>query len=165
MNTLVVVGYDNPFKAEEVHLKLWRMEKDYLIDLEDAAWAVKHKAGKVTLHQTSSLAVQGAVRGGFWGALIGLLFLNPLLGMAAGAAAGGAAGGVSGALTEVGLNDKFIKELASTLKPDSSMLFVLVRNVVPDKVLAELAGTGGKVLKSSLSHEDQNKLQAALGAA
>ncbi|MCI0356542.1 MAG: hypothetical protein L0099_16140, partial [Acidobacteria bacterium] len=55
-----VVGYDNPFKAEEVHLKLWRMEKDYLIDLEDAAWAVKHKAGKHQAGVPSSQPVRNA---------------------------------------------------------------------------------------------------------
>jgi uncharacterized membrane protein len=32
-----------------------------------------------------------------------------------------------------------------------------------DKVLEELNGTGGKVLKTSLSHNDEARLQAALG--
>jgi len=72
---------------------------------------------------------------------------------------------VSGALTDLGINDKFMKDLAATLKPNSSVLFVLVRKVTPDKVLEELAGTGGKVLKSSLSHEDEARLQAALSTA
>jgi len=47
----------------------------------------------------------------------------------------------------------------------SSALFVLVRKATPDKVLEELAGSGGKVLKSSLSHDDEAKLQAALSTA
>jgi uncharacterized membrane protein len=34
-----------------------------------------------------------------------------------------------------------------------------------DKVLDELKGTGGKVLKTSLSHDDEARLQAALDAA
>jgi uncharacterized membrane protein len=161
MSTLVVVGYDDPFKAEEVHLKLRKMQKDYLIDLEDAAFAVKDKNGKVKLHQAVNLVAAGAVSGGFWGALLGLIFLNPLLGMAVGATAGA----VSGALTDVGINDKFMKDLAATMKPGSSALFVLVRQMTPDKVLDELAGTGGKVLQSSLSHENEAKLQAALRTA
>jgi uncharacterized membrane protein len=48
------------------------------------------------------------------------------------------------------------------LHPRSSVLFVLVRRSTPDKVLEELAGTGGRVLQSSLSHENEAKLQAAL---
>jgi uncharacterized membrane protein len=161
MSNLVVIGYDDPFKAEEVRLKLRKMQKDYLIDLEDAVVAVKNEKGKVKLHQAVNLTAAGAVGGGFWGSLIGLIFLNPLLG----AAVGAAAGAVSGALTDVGVDDKFMKELAATMTPGSSVLFVLVRKATPDKVLAELEGSGGKVLKTSLSHDDEAKLQAALSAA
>ena len=160
MSTLVVIEYDDLFKAEEVRLSLMKLRKDYLIDLEDAVVAVKDQKGKVRLHQAVNLTARGALTGGFWGTLIGLIFLNPLLGMAMGAAAGA----VSGALTDVGINDKFMKDLAENMKPGSSTLFVLVRKVTPDKVLDEIKGTGGKVLQTSLSHEDEAKLQAALSA-
>jgi len=123
--------------------------------------AVKDQQGKVKLHQAVNLTAAGAVSGGFWGALIGLLFLNPVLGLAIGAGAGAA----SGALTDVGINDKFMKELAGGMTPGSSALFVLVRKATPDKVLEELKGTGGKILKTSLTHEDEARLQAALSAA
>jgi uncharacterized membrane protein len=156
----VAIGYDDPYKAEEVRLKLRKMQKDYLLDLGDAVVAVKDENGKVKLHQAVSMTAAGAASGGFWGALIGLMFMNPLLGLAVGAAAGAA----SGALTDVGINDAFMKELAATLKPGNSVLFVLVRKATPDKVLEEVKGTGGKILKTSLSHEDEAKLQAALSA-
>jgi uncharacterized membrane protein len=58
-----------------------------------------------------------------------------------------------------------MEELAATMTPGSSTLFVLVRKVTPDKLLEELKGTDGRVLKTSLSHEDEAKLQAALKAA
>ena len=161
MSTLVAIEYDDPFKAEEMRLKFLKMQKEYLVDLEDAVVAVKNKEGKVKLHQIVNTTKAGALSGGFWGSLIGLIFLNPLLGLAAGAASGA----VMGALTDVGINDSFMKELADNMPPNSSVLFVLVRQSTPDKVLAELQGTGGKVLKTSLSHEDETKLQAALDAA
>jgi uncharacterized membrane protein len=161
MSTLVVVGYDDQFKAEEVRLTLLKLQKDYLIDMEDAVVAVKDAKGKVKLHQAVNLTAAGAVSGGFWGSLIGLIFLNPLLGLAVGATAGA----VSGALTDVGIDDRFMKDLATSMKPGSSVLFVLVRKSTPDKVLDHIKGTGGKVLKTSLSHEDEAKLQAALSAA
>ena len=160
MSTLVAIEYDDLFKAEEVRLSLMKLKKDYLIDLEDAVVAVKDQKGKVRLHQAVNLTATGALTGGFWGMLIGMIFLNPLLGMAMGAAAGA----VSGALRDVGINDNFMKELAANMKPGSSTLFVLVRKVTPDKVLDEIKGTGGKVLQTSLSHEDEAKLQAALSA-
>ena len=78
---------------------------------------------------------------------------------------GAAAGAASGALTDVGIDDKFMKDLAATMQPGSSALFVLARKATPDKVLEEIKGTGGTILQTSLSHEDEAKLQAALSAA
>lgn len=161
MSNLIVVAYDDPFKAEEVRTKLRKLQQEYLIDLEDAVVAVKDEQGKVKLSQMYNLTAMGAVSGGFWGALIGLIFVNPLLGLAVGAGAGAA----SGALADVGINDDFMKELASGFTNKSSALFVLVRKATPDKVLAELQGTGGKVIKTSLTHEEEEKLQAVLAAA
>lgn len=161
MNTLVVVGYNELHKAEEVRLTLVKLQKDYLIDMEDAVAVTKDEKGKIKLHQAINLTAAGAASGGFWGILVGMIFLNPLLGMAVGAAAGA----TSGALADVGINDQFMKDLAATMTPNSSALFVLVRKSTPDKVLEELKGTGGKILKTSLSHENEAKLQAALDAA
>ena len=161
MSTLVVIGYNDRHQAEEVRLKLRKLQRDYLIDLEDAVVATKDAEGKIKLHQSVNLTAAGTVSGGFWGSLIGLIFLNPLLGLAVGAAAGA----VSGALTDVGIDDTFMKELAATMQPGSSVLFVLVSKATPDKGLEEIQGTGGKILRTSLSHEDEAKLQAALSAA
>jgi uncharacterized membrane protein len=161
MSTLVVVSYQDGSKAEAMRLKLLEMQRDYLVDLEDAVVAVKDAKGKVRLHQAVNLTTAGALSGGFWGALIGLIFLNPLLGMAVGAGMGAA----SGALSDLGINDQFMKDLAANMQPGNSILFVLVRKVTPDKVLEEFKGTGGTILKTSLSHEDEAKLQAALNAA
>ena len=144
-----------PNKGEEVRLKLRKLQSEYLLDLEDAVVAVTDAKGKVKLHQALNLTA------GFWGALIGLIFLSPVLGFVVGATAGA----VSGALTDVGISDSFMEELAATMTPGSSTLFALVRQAKPDKVLEELKGTGGRILKTSLSHEDETKLQAALSAA
>ena len=149
------------YQAEEVRLKLLKLQRDYLVDMADAVVAVKDANGKVKLNQIHNLTAAGAVSGGFWGALIGALFLNPLLGIAAGATAGA----VSGALTDVGINNDFMKKLASGFQNGTSALFVLVREATPDKVLDELEGSGGKVLQTSLTHEQEAKLQAAIDAA
>jgi len=160
MSDLVVVAYDDEFKAQDVRLALLKLQKEYLVDLEDAVVAVKKPDGKVKLHQIHNLTASGAIGGGFWGSLIGLLFLNPLLGAAVGAASGAAAG----ALTDIGINDRFMKELAESLQPGHSALFVLVRKATPDKVLEAVRGTGGTILKTSLSHESEAKLREALAA-
>ncbi len=157
---LIVVAYPDMFKAEEVRLTLMKLQKSYLIDMEDAVVATKDAKGKIALNQIHNLTAAGAVSGGFWGLLVGLLFMNPLLG----AAVGASTGAVSGALADVGINDKFMKELAGHLEPETSALFILVRSVTLDKVLPEIEPFGGKILQSSLTQEDEAKLQAALNA-
>ena len=161
MSDLLVVGYDDKHQADEVRLRLIKLQREYLVDLADAVVAVRQADGKVELHQVHNLTATGALRGGFWGALIGLMFMSPLLGFAVGAASGA----VGGALSDIGINNDFMKELAGTLKPGSSALFVLVRKITIDKILAELQGTGGRVLKTSLSNEDETRLQAAMNSA
>ncbi len=161
MSTLVVVGYDNPFTAEEIRIRLQKMQSQYLIDLDDAVVAVKNAKGKVKLHQPVNMTALGVVGGGFWGTLIGMILLTPIAGLAIGAATGA----VSGALRDVGINDAFMKDLADTMKPNTSALFVLVRKSTPDRVLEALKGTGGKILQTSLSHEQTDKLQETLAEA
>ena len=90
--------------------------------------------------------------------MIGMIFLNPLLG----AAVGAGAGAISGKLSDIGVDDKFMKELGETFKPGTSALFVLVRKVTPDKVLEALKGFKGKVLQTSLAKDKEEELQAVL---
>jgi uncharacterized membrane protein len=159
MADLIAVEFPSEAKAEEVREKLLSMQKDYLIELGDAVIAVKTESGKVKLNQLMNTTAAGAAGGSFWGLLIGVLFMNPLLGVAAGAASGA----IAGALTDVGVNDRFMKELATEdLQPGQAVLFVLVRKVTGDKVLDGLKGVGGKVLQTSLDHTREERLRAAL---
>ena len=71
MRKLIAVTYDTEFKAEEVRLQFLKMQKSYLVSLEDAVVVEKKQNGKVKLHQMYNLTASGAVGGGFWGGLIG----------------------------------------------------------------------------------------------
>ena len=156
MSNLFVIGFDEPHKAAEVSLKLQELQGEYLLDLEEVVVAVKDEKGKVKLHQPGSIGTgDEPVFMGFCQSLTALIFLNATTGAA------------SGALADVGITDHFMKELAGTLVPGGSALFVLVRRPSPDreKVLKELTGIGGKVLMTSVSHDDAVRLQAALSAA
>jgi uncharacterized membrane protein len=104
----------------------------------------------------------GGAFGAFWGTLIGLLFLNPLAGLFTGAAFGAGAGALSGMLSDYGINDDFIRSLGETLEPGTSALFVLVRRATLDKVLPEVRPFGGKVIRTSLSTEQEARLRRAL---
>ena len=158
MSDLVVIAFPTEEKAEEVRQKLLTMQKEYLIELGDAVIAAKDAQGRIKLNQLLNTTTTGAVSGAFWGTLIGLIFLMPL----AGAALGAASGSLSGYLTDVGINDKWMKETATAIQPGTAALFVLVRKVTADKVLEGLKGEGGTVLKTSLDHTKEVALQAAL---
>lgn len=158
MSDLVAMSFDDEFKADEVVNTLAKLQKAHLIDLEDAAVIVKNSEGEVKLKQTQNLVAAGAVSGGFWGLLFGTLFLSPLLG----AAVGAATGALSGKATDLGINDQFMKELGATLTPGTSAIFVLVRKATPDRVIEELKPFNGKIMRTSLSVDDEEKLKAAL---
>jgi uncharacterized membrane protein len=158
MSSLIAVGFKDEFIADSVILELRKLQREHLIDLEDAAIVIRNKEGKVRIKQTQELTAAGALSGGFWGLLFGFIFFNPLLGWAVGAVAGA----VSGALSDIGIDDNFIREVGSTIEPGTSAIFVLVRRATPDKVLEDLSKFEGKVLKTSLSKEDEAKLQVVL---
>src|SRR3954454_20996403 len=158
MSDLVVIAFPTEAKAEEVRQKLLAMQKEYLIELGDAVVAVKDSDGNVKLNQMINMTAAGAVSGAFWSSLIGLIFLIPL----AGAAVGDASGTLSGYLTDIDIEDKWMKETAASIQPGTAALFVLVRKVTADKVLDRLKGEGGTVLKTSLDHTKEPALQAAL---
>lgn len=160
MSKLVAIAYDTLAEVEATRAKVLAMRREYLITLDDIVIAYKNDKGKVKLLQAVNLTATGAATGSFWGLLIGLIFLNPIFGVVAGTAAGA----ISGALTDIGINDKMMKDLAASLKDDGAVLFLLVRAATEDKVLAGLAGAGGTVVQTSLTHEDEAKLQAALAA-
>jgi uncharacterized membrane protein len=160
MSDLVVIAFRTEAKAEEVRQKLLTMQKEYLLELGDAVVAVKDAKGNIKLNQMISTTAAGAVGGAFWGTLIGLIFLMPL----AGAALGAASGAIGGALTDVGINDKFMKDTAAAIQPGTAALFVLARKVTADKVFEGLKGEGGTVLKTSLDHTKEAALQAALAS-
>jgi uncharacterized membrane protein len=160
VSDLVVIEFPSEAKAEEVRQKLLDMQKDYLIDLGDAVIAVKQPNGRVKLNQLFHPAAAGAAMGTLWGTLIGMIFLMPLLG----AAVGAASGAVGGALADLGINDQFMKDAAASIQAGNAALFLLIRKMTADKVLADLKGVGGKVLRTSFDDTKEEALRAALAA-
>src|SRR5580700_2514217 len=158
MSDLVVVAFPTEEKAEEVRKKLLDMQQEYLIELGDAVIAVKQPNGHVKLNQLFNPTASGAASGTMWGALIGMLFLMPL----AGAAIGAASGALGGALTDVGINDRFMKNAAQHLQSGNAALFLLIRKMTTDKVLAALQGEGGTVIRTSFDESKEEALRAAL---
>jgi uncharacterized membrane protein len=158
MSDLIAIAFPSEERAEDVRKRVLAMQREYLIELGDACIAVKTEDGHVRLNQLVSTTAAGVASGTMWGALVGLLFLNPLVG----AALGAAAGAVSGALTDVGIEDAFMKQVAEVLQPGTAALFLLVRKMTTDKVLEGLRDVGGTVLRTSFDHTNEQALRDAL---
>lgn len=158
MADLVFIAFENEEKAEAVRNRVLALQKEYLIGLGDAVIAVKDNQGRVKLNQMVNLAATGAVSGAFWGTLIGFIFLMPLVGTAIGAASGA----LGGTLADVGINDNFMKDAAGALPPGGAGLFLLITKMTTDKVLADLEGVGGTVMRTSFDHTKEQALREAL---
>src|SRR3954470_20532022 len=162
METMTVWRCYSAGAAENSLDLLERMQKEELIQINDAAyvyWVEGKKKPKT--EQLRNLTGAGALGGSFWGLLFGLIFFVPLLGLAVGAAMGALAGSMS----DVGIDDEFIRQVRENVTPGTSALFVMTSNAVVDKVLEEFKETGATLLSTNLSHEQEAKLREAFAEA
>ncbi len=160
MSDLVFIAFPTEQKAEEVRQKVLSLQREYLIELGDAVVVVKDEKGHVKLNQMINLTTTGAASGALWGTLIGFIFLNPLIGTALGAASGA----LGGKFSDIGINDQFMKDAAEALQPNTAGLFLLIRKMTTDKVLADLKGVGGTLMQTSFDETKEAQLRAALSA-
>jgi uncharacterized membrane protein len=75
---------------------------------------------------------------------------------------GALSGAIAGKFSDVGIDDDFMKNAAAALSPGQAGLFLLIRKMTTDKVLADLQGVGGVVIKTSFDHSKEEALREAL---
>jgi uncharacterized membrane protein len=154
--TLTVWKFEDPQGADQAVTTLESLAKQQLITLLDAA-TVSWPAGarKPKTRQLHSLAGAGALGGAFWGLLFGLIFFIPLLGLAIGAGAGA----VGGSLSDVGIDDDFIKRTRDQVKPGTSALFAMTSGAVLDKVHDAFRGQRVELVSTNLSEDQERALR------
>ncbi|MBR0557136.1 DUF1269 domain-containing protein [Ciceribacter sp. L1K23] len=157
MSELIVIGYPDSQTAEGARNTLYQLSKEYLVEIKDAVVAEANDIGEIKLHQMVSMWSIGASGGALWGLLAGILFFNPLIGVAAGAGAGA----LAGALTDYGINDNFMKDVAGVLQPGQAALFVLADRAASDKVIDKLSMHGGRIIRTNLDTSKEQELRAA----
>ena len=161
MSTLIAIAYPDEAAAKRALAKLGELQKQQLIQIDDAVVAT-HDGDKIKLDQAMGLTAAGAAGGALWGGLFGLIFLMPIAGMAIGAASGA----IAGHFSDYGIDDKFAKEVGTKVTPGKAALVLLVRDAVTDRVIAEMKkeGFGGELMQTNLSEEDEAKLREAATA-
>jgi uncharacterized membrane protein len=162
MSNLIAIAYDDVATASAVRDKLFQLQAQHLITLEDAVVVERKLDGKIKLHQVGgSSAGRGAAGGALWGGLIGLIFFMPFLG----AAIGAGTGALAGSAVDAGVDNNFMRQVGEQLTPGKAALFVLVIDSTPERVLPEIAPYGGTILNTSLSPEAEAHLRDAVKAA
>jgi uncharacterized membrane protein len=180
MAELIVVGFKNQmYRASEVLNELLSMNDDWVVDLHDAVAVYRDYNGKLRVDQSYQMTTgQGAALGGLWGLLIGATLAIPFTGgasaaAAAGAIAAGAAGGTAlgaglGAVDaeswkdEFGIPEDFVQQVSVLIQPGDSAIYAILRVGNPDIVADQFRGYGGTILRTTLSRDQQAKVEKVL---
>ncbi len=158
MSDLLVIAFPDDAAAFRARAQFVSLQREYLVEMEDVVVVTRSEAGQVQLHQAVNMTAAGAMGGTLWGTLVGLLFLNPLLG----AAVGAGAGALSGAMTDLGIEDRFLREVGGSLDQGGAALAVLLRKFTADRVIDRLGDLGGRVLQTSLPTDVEERLRRRL---
>ncbi len=160
MTDMVVLAFDGENGADQGRQKLVELNNQYVLNLVDAVEVVRHADGKVKIKNIRNLTGIGAMGGAFWGLILGLLFFMPFFGVAIGAVSGA----IAGHFMHYGVTKDFLKQIEDTVKPGTSALAILAANVTVDKVVQALTPLHPTVIRSSLSSEQEAKLNEAFGS-
>jgi uncharacterized membrane protein len=177
MAELIVVGFKKDmYRASEVLNTLQDMNNSWVVDLHDAVAVYRDYNGKLRVDQSYQLTTgEGAAWGGVFGALIGALLAAPFTGgasaavaLAAGTIGGGSLGASLGAVDasswkdDYGISEDFVQNVGTMVQPGDSAIFALLRTLDPQLVADQFRGYGGTILRTTLSAEQQEKVEATL---
>jgi uncharacterized membrane protein len=104
MSDLVRMVFGDPDTANLALNEIQRMQKEYLVDLQDASVLVRDAGGKVHLKQSIQLVKPAALGGASFGA---------------------SSRAIAGAIADCGVRDDFIRQSDSAIAPDTSALVKL----------------------------------------
>jgi uncharacterized membrane protein len=177
---LIVVVYDNENSAQDTINTLRSLNDNWIVDLHDAVAVSRGVNGKLNVQDSYQMtSKEGAGWGILWGTIIGGLVFAPFTGglsaataagvVAAGAVSGAVLGGATGAATasldkdDFGLSEDFVNQVSESIQPGNSAIFALAETNEPDTVANFFRGTGGKIIRTNLSPEQEHRVQQVLG--
>ncbi|HXQ93361.1 MAG TPA: DUF1269 domain-containing protein [Nitrososphaerales archaeon] len=159
MTDMVVLAFDGVDTGSNVKNRLIELNNQFLLKLDQVVEVVRKPDGEIKIKEEPRLTGVGAVSGAFWGLLMGLIFLVPV----AGFIIGSVSGAVAGHFAKYGISKEYMKEIDAAIQPGQSALFLLVDNVKADRVIPMLTEFHPKVLRTSLSADQEAKLKEAFG--
>ena len=180
MAELIVVGFKKDmFRASQVLNQLVALNEDWSVDLHDGVAVYRDYAGNLRVDQSYQMTTgEGAARGGFWGLLLGAMLAMPFTAGVSGAAAGAVVAGVLGGAAigagagaihassrkdDFGIPDDFVQRVGALIQPGDSAIYAILRVGDPIVVADRFRGYGGTILRTTLSREQQRKVEEVLG--
>ena len=158
MSHLIVLTFEDTEQAGQAFEALKKAQSGGHLKIDDAAVIVKQDSGKVEVKNQLDKGVKGgAIGGGVLGLLLAGVFF-PLAGLAIGAIGGA----LVGKALDMGVDQKFVKDVTETLKPGSSALFVIGSSDEPAVVMSALRPFQGTVYQATLSTEAFEAMREAL---
>jgi uncharacterized membrane protein len=160
MTDMLVLAFDNIDGASNVKNKLVELNAQFLLKLDQIVEVVRKADGQVKIKEEPKLTGAAALGGAFWGLLIGLIFLVPGVGFAVGAVSGA----IVGHFAKYGISKEFMSQVDAAIQPGQSALFILAEDVKVDRVVPMLSQFHPRVLRTSLTLEQEAKLKEAFGS-
>lgn len=160
MTDMVVLAFDSIDGADNVKNKLLELNAQFLLKLDQVTEVIRKPDGQVKIKEEPKLTGVAALGGAFWGLLIGLIFFVPVVGLAVGAASGA----ITGHFAKYGISKDFMKQIDDAIQPGQSGLFILAEDTKADRVVPMLIQYHPKVLRTSLTAEQEAKLKEAFGS-
>jgi uncharacterized membrane protein len=145
---LIVVGFPEKYKADEVMLDILKSESESLSELEDVVVITKNAEGKIRVKPYFDLIAETRGRKSeFWGKFIQTLFEED----------------EKTSLENIGIDQQFCQKLDANMPINSSAIFILVHNKLdPEKVITKINEYNGVLLRASLIQENENQLYSSL---
>ena len=157
MSNLIVMTFNTPDEASKVRQTLRELEGAGRISLDDAAVIRKDADGTLAVEDEIDRGVKiGAIGGGLLGLLLSFMF--PLAGIVVGAAGGA----LAGRMADLGIDRQFVEDVSASLEPNSSALFVIVRDADPTIAIAALEPYQGTLYHTTLDPAVEAELRHAL---
>jgi uncharacterized membrane protein len=149
---------EDPEIAKGVLKNILAKAKEADVKLEDAVILHRAANGQVKIKQTKEVtAGKGAKRGAFWGLLAGLLLGGPIGGLLWGLGIGA----VYGAVSDHGIDDKFLKGVSKGLTRKKSAVLILVKDEDAERAVAYLRTFDADMHVTDLSKETEEAADKA----
>lgn len=160
MSTLTVLTFPSAGGARHAENTLLDLQKQHLIEVQDAAIVTWPKGQEPQTGQLHTLAGPGALDGAFWGMLLGVIFFVPFFGPAFGTVIGD----FSAKFSDLGIDDDFIELTRQRVTQGTSALFLLTNGAVEEKVVAVLKNDTFEIIATNLPKTKEDALRSAFGA-